>query len=184
MQEKVLTPLGMKDTTFNPGSELMKRIGKAYHRKPGGGFQNVDLRVLRDDGNIKGALVAGGLFSTLDDYARFLTMMLHDGRYGERQVLSAKSALETRKDQTGGARVEMSPYKGQKGYAFGAALLPIEAGDAVRLGDGGAFGTYAWLDRDLELVGVFFAQETVADVGALGAHEVPALVRSAVEGVR
>jgi CubicO group peptidase (beta-lactamase class C family) len=185
MQEKILTPLGMKDTTFNPGSDLMKRAGKAYHRKPGGGFQEVNLRSLRDDGNVKGALVAGGLLSSLDDYARFLTMMRHDGRYGGRQVLSAQAAQEVQKDQTRGARIDMSPYRGQKGYGFGVALLPIQGkADAIRLGDGGALGTYAWIDRDLESIGLFFAQETLADIGALSSHDVPELVREAVERVR
>ena len=124
MEEKILGPLGMKDTTFNP-NQVKTRIGKAYHRKPGGGFQEVNLQTLRGDGNVKGALVAGGLLSSLDDYARFLTMMLHYGSYGGRQVLSEGAARAVQTDQTRGARIDLTPYKGQTGYGFGMRCYPL-----------------------------------------------------------
>jgi hypothetical protein len=111
-------------------------------------------------------------------------MMLHYGLYGGRQVLSEGAAREVQKDQTRGARIDLSPYKGQVGYGLGIALLPIPATHgAIRLGDGGSLGTYVWLDRDLDLIGLFFAQEMYSDIGALSAKEVPALVRAAVERV-
>lgn len=180
LREKILGPLGMMETTFNPAGKLIERIGKAYSRKPDGGFQVVAGR--RPDGHTKGALVAGGLYSTLDDYARFLTMMLHDGRYGGRKVLSAQAALETQKDQTGGAPVKASPYKNQKGYGLGAVVMGADAnGKPVYIGDGGAFGTYGWIDREQDLAGVFFAQEIVRDIYALSIVDVPSLARQAVQ---
>ena len=41
-----------------------------------------------------------------------------------------------------------------------------------------------WMDRDLDLIGVFFAQEMLNDIGPLSSHDVPGLVRTAAERVR
>jgi CubicO group peptidase (beta-lactamase class C family) len=181
MREKILVPLDMKDTSFNPTGEALKRIGNIYIKKPGGGFRKLSGP---PDGNIKGALVPGGLYSTLDDYAHFLTMMLHDGDYAGRRVLSAKAALETQKDQTGGAPVVSSPYRNQKGYGLGAAVMGLDAkGAPSYIGDGGAWGTYGWIERDRDLVAVFFAQHQLNQIYNLSNIEVPALVRKAVDGL-
>jgi CubicO group peptidase (beta-lactamase class C family) len=183
MREKILAPLGMSDTTFNPSPEERQRTGGIYHHQQGGGFQREGLPALQ--GNVRGALVAGGLYSTIDDYARFLTMMLSDGRYGGRQVLPAKAALETQIDQTRGAPIKASPYRNQKGYGLGAAIMGVDsAGKPVYIGDGGAFGTYGWIERDQDLIGVFFTQNRLRDIYNLSMVDIRNLVRAAVDGAK
>lgn len=178
LKERILDPLGMTETTFNPTGTLLARIGSIYSRKPAGGFAIVGRP---PDGNIKGALVPGGLYSTIDDYARFLSMMLNYGEYNGRKVLSAKSARETQQDQTAGAPVKASPYKNQKGYGFGAAIMGIDAqGAPVYAADGGAWGTYGWVEHDRDIVGVFFTQNVVNQVYSLSIVDVPNLVRGAI----
>ena len=94
--------------------------------------------------------------------------------------LEAASLPSLEVDHAAAAKYDFSALRARL-----VALLPIKGrGDAIRLGDGGALGTYVWLDRDLELIGGFFAQETLADISALSSHEVPDLVREAVERVR
>ncbi len=182
MKEKILDPLGMTETTFNPTGDLLRRIGCIYSRKPTGGFT---ILVQPPDGNIKGALVPGGLYSTIDDYARFLTMMLNYGKYRGRTVLTKRSAQETQKDQTGGAPIKASPYKNQKGYGLGAVIMGLDArGAPVYAGDGGAWGTYGWVEHDHDLAAVFFTQDVVNQVYDLSIVEIPALVRKAVEEAR
>ncbi|MBZ5610638.1 MAG: beta-lactamase family protein [Acidobacteriia bacterium] len=183
MREKILAPLGMRDTSFNPTADQRQRSGGIYVHKQGGGFQRENLPALQ--GNIRGALVAGGLHSTLDDYARFLTMMLNDGRFNGHQVLPAKAALETQKDQTGGAPIKSSPYRNQKGYGLGAAVMGVDAsGKPIYIGDGGAFGTYGWIDRDQELIGVFFTQNRLRDIYNLSMVEIRDLVRAAADNAK
>jgi CubicO group peptidase (beta-lactamase class C family) len=183
MHEKILAPLGMTDTTFNPTAEQRARSGGIYAHKPGGGFQRENLPALQ--GNVRGALVAGGLYSTLDDYARFLTMMLNDGRYAGRQVLPSKAALETQKDQTNGAPIKSSPYRGQKGYGLGAAIMGVDAaGKPLYIADGGAFGTYGWIERDQDLAGVFFTQNRLRDIYNLSIVDIRNLVRAAVDAAK
>ncbi len=183
MREKILGPLGMRDTSFNPTPEQRQRSGGIYVHKQGGGFQRENLPALQ--GNVRGALVAGGLYSTLDDYARFLTMMLGDGRFNGRQILPAKAALETQKDQTGGAPIKSSPYRNQKGYGLGAAIMGVDAaGKPEYIGDGGAFGTYGWIERDQDLIGVFFTQNRLRDIYNLSMVDIRDLVRAAVDGAK
>jgi len=183
MREKILQPLGMHDTTFNPSAALRERSGGIYVHKQGGGFQRESLPALQ--GDIRGALVAGGLYSTIDDYARFLTMMLNDGRFNGRQVLPVNAALATQKDQTKGAPIKSSPYRNQKGYGFGAAVMGVDAaGNPVYIGDGGAFGTYGWIERDRDLVGVFFTQNRLRDIYNLSMVEIRDLVRAAVDSAK
>ena len=39
MQQRLFTPLGMKDTTFGPNSEQVKRLAKSYRPDKGGVLQ-------------------------------------------------------------------------------------------------------------------------------------------------
>jgi CubicO group peptidase (beta-lactamase class C family) len=182
MREKILMPLGMDETTFNPTGDMLKRIGNIYRRKSQGEFE---VTGRPPDGNIKGALVPGGLYSTLDDYARFLMMMLNDGRYAGRRVLSAKAALETQTDQTRQVPIKGSPYRNQKGYGLGAVILETDAsGKPVLVGDGGAWGTLGWIDRSRDLACVFFAQLQFNQIYDLAYQDVPSIVRSAVDAHR
>ncbi len=55
-------------------------------------------------------LIAGGARSTARDYARFVAMIAGGGRLGAVQVLSPQAVALMQRDQTGGARIESSPY--------------------------------------------------------------------------
>jgi len=94
LQRKILDPLGMKDTTFWPNDEQLKRLVKAY---------NTDDKPLRfgKDGCTpqlefpKKAKVfpaaSGGLFSTPRDMIRFSQMLAHHGEWKGRRIISRKA---------------------------------------------------------------------------------------------
>jgi CubicO group peptidase (beta-lactamase class C family) len=181
MRAKILDPVGMPDTTFNPQPEVFERIPTVYAAKEGGGLQII-LGV--PDGKIVGADIGGGLYSTLDDYARFLQMHLDNGRVGDTRVLSPEAVREMLKDQTGGVpQKRPSPYVNMKGYSFGAAILEVdEEGRALLLGDGGAFGTFGWIDLKADLVGVYLTQMRIASYYDLFVEGIPEAARAAAEG--
>jgi CubicO group peptidase (beta-lactamase class C family) len=183
MRAKILDPVGMPDTTFNPQPKVFDRIPTVYAAQEGGGLQ-VILGV--PDGNIVGADIGGGLYSTLDDYARFLQMHLDGGRVGDTRVLSPEAVREMLSDQTGGVpQKRRSPYGDMKGYAFGAAILEVdEEGNPLLLGDGGAFGTFAWIDLEADLVGVYLTQMRITSHYDLFVEGIPEAARTAVEGRR
>ncbi len=85
--------------------------------------------------------VAGGLFTTAADYARFLEMVLNKGMFRGKRVLSERVVEEWFKDQTGGARYVNSPLPGAR-YSLGAW---IEPGGVVS--SPGLLGSCPWADR-------------------------------------
>lgn len=73
---------------------------------------NTDFRNARGDdpvGRGKVALAAGGAFSTPEDYIHFLQMILQDGIYNGKQVLSKESVELMQHNYTKGAEVAYSP---------------------------------------------------------------------------
>lgn len=91
-QKRILDPLGMKDTSFNPQGDQLRRAANRYVPREGGGFQLMPNG--KPTGDVRVTIVGGGLYSTLDDYAKFLSMILHGGKFGSGRVLSEKSVRE------------------------------------------------------------------------------------------
>lgn len=94
LKEKVFDPLGMKDTTFTPDAEQLKRLVKAYNS------DDKPLRPARD--NCARQLVfpksgklfpaaSGGLFSTPRDMIRFSQMLAHHGEWKGRRIISRQT---------------------------------------------------------------------------------------------
>jgi len=88
-------PLGMLDTGFNPPEELRGHIApttlcEAYLMPCEGPNEEIIRGVVHDPTARRMGGVAGhaGLFSTADDLAVFCQMLLNDGAYGRRSILS------------------------------------------------------------------------------------------------
>jgi CubicO group peptidase (beta-lactamase class C family) len=133
MREHLWKPLGMKKTRFEWGGDESAIPEEA--RKRGEGRY------------VSGG---GGLSSTLDDMAAFYQMHLNGGRYGDKQILSRKSATEMHKKQ-------ISAGSGSYGLGFGL-LWPGRGGVARVFMHGGAYGTFCWGDSECQLVGIIFSQ--------------------------
>ncbi|OYT71992.1 MAG: hypothetical protein CFK52_06420 [Chloracidobacterium sp. CP2_5A] len=129
--------------------------------------------------------VAGGMWSTLDDYMNFLRMLYAGGVFEGRRVLSAQSCLEMRRDQTRGVPIVSSPYQGygqpDTRYGFGWWLNAVDAnGVGVNVSDGGALGTLPWIDYRTGALGVFFAQTSLGSVFSL-TEQIRASVNQAIQ---
>lgn len=140
--ERIAAPLGLRNTRF--GTLL-----------PVGG----------DAGTTELPWVAGGAVSTLDDYARFLQMLLGKGEFAGRRVLSEASIDAMWRDQVP-ERVEVQPvgFAAEKvRYGLGTWIETL-AGGVVRVSDPGAFGFTPWVDLDLRVAGVFAVRDRVQRV--------------------
>ena len=94
LKEKILDPLGMKDTVFNPGAGQLRRLVKAY---------TSDDKPLRPaaDGCARQLVfpkvkkiypaASGGLFSTPRDMVRFSQMLAHHGEWKGKVIISRKT---------------------------------------------------------------------------------------------
>ena len=94
-RERIFTPLGMRDTGFNPPAALIPRIAPTENCTPyGWPCEGPDRKMLRgivhDPTSRRMGGVAGhaGLFSTAADLSIFVRMLLNNGSYGGVRILS------------------------------------------------------------------------------------------------
>ncbi len=158
LQERLFTPLGMKDTTFYPTDAQRARMVTAYAKnKDTGALDAVPPRPEfgpRDkppQGN-------GGLYSTAPDYARFCQMLLNGGTVDGHRYLSAEAMKFITTPQTGDLptgffqNATFGQHGANYGWGLGTCILrtPHEGAAAVlspgTFGHGGAWGTQAWVD--------------------------------------
>ena len=131
MQQRLFTPLGMKDTTFWPTAEQVDRLAKTYRpTKDKTGLEEAPLGQLLKpltDRDHRFPMPAGGLFSTARDTARFCQMLLNQGELGGRRYLSPAAWKELTTRQTAPTIKES--------YGFGLTVGPDG------FGHGGAHAT-------------------------------------------
>lgn len=82
-----------------------------------------------DFGHGKVPLPAGGAYSTPEDYMNFLVMILNEGKFNGKQVLSKQSIIEMQKNRIGkDVRVAYSPAEAANwGYGFGEWIMDSTA---------------------------------------------------------
>ncbi|HTS30910.1 MAG TPA: serine hydrolase domain-containing protein [Bryobacteraceae bacterium] len=154
--DRILMPLGMKDTFFfiPPGKE--SRIAAAYTYQPDG-LKRVNTPVL------KYPTPQGGLFSTALDMLRFHQMMLNKGTLDGRRVLSAAAVESMTASQTG--QMEQVGFAPGVGHGFGFEVVREVSGTfrGNSIGSyvkGGAYRTYGWVDPAKDLTGILMMQRT------------------------
>ncbi len=104
MQQRLFGPLGMKDTTFWPDADQVRRLAKSYRpdeAKTGRRETPITQLIypLSDRGH-RFPMPAGGLFSTAQDTALFCRMLLRGGELNGRRYLSETAFREMTKRQT------------------------------------------------------------------------------------
>ena len=147
LEKRLFDPLGMKDTTFWPTPEQMKKLAIIYRKDKESGklvpVPNGQLTYPLEDRKIRYPEAAGGLFSTPNDLVKFYQMLLGKGEYGGVRFIKPESVAEIAKKQLG------FPHD----YGLGAATK-----DGV-FGHGGACGTDSKVDTNLNLTYLWFVQE-------------------------
>jgi len=167
-QEKIARPCAMKNTHFTP-----------VDTKQGG----------------HAPMLGGGARSTLHDYEHFLSMIVHDGVYDGKRVLSQKAIREMQADQVRQAHVEpgkefVERARGAKHhgiYGLGEWREELDSkGDAVLISSPSWAGAYPWIDKVHGVYGFFL---THVEVNATkkdhfssfyGSPVIPMLVRQAL----
>jgi CubicO group peptidase (beta-lactamase class C family) len=158
---RVFEPLGMRDTTFRPSAEQLKRLAGMYGTKDGKLVANPGS-LIGPPADSRHPIPAGGLYSTGADQARFYRMMLNGGQLDGKRVLSEASVKQMTKAQTGDLKAGFTP-----GMAHGLGFAVVRAPQGVTgmlspgsFGHGGAFGTQSWADPHRDLFVVLLIQRT------------------------
>ena len=147
MKEHLLAPLNMNETYFRPGPKNdITRVATVYKFVSEKGL--IPIRAYGPDPDRKLILASGGLYSSLNNLATFLQMHLNEGTYGQSRILTHLAATEMQKKQTGASKVE---------YGLGWFRDRMtKDGQALSISHPGLFGAQIWIDKDRDLVGVFF----------------------------
>ncbi len=155
VQQRILDPLGMKNTTFYPAKGT---IVTAYAKnRATGALEPVPPRA---GYGVSGhpPLGNGGLYSTGPDYARFCQMLLGGGVLDGKRYLSPAAMKLLTAVQTGALpcgffqSTNFGNHGANYGWGIGTCVLrkPHEGVAAMlspgTFGHGGAWGTQAWID--------------------------------------
>ena len=165
-REKLLDPLGMKDTAFFvTDPEKQKLMAQPVPN-------DSDFRVGRDNNPTvvkKWESASGGMVSTMADFARFAQMLLDGGKFEGKTYLSPKAFELLTTDQIGpgsGIGRDVFYFPGD-GFGFGLGLAvrtdpgnarPPPPGSLSELKWDGASGCYFVIDRKQDMFFVLLEQ--------------------------
>ncbi|MGH2614464.1 MAG: serine hydrolase domain-containing protein [Thermomicrobiales bacterium] len=128
LQERLFTPLGMKDSGFSVPGDKLDRLPTSYFTNPETGTLEVfdgveDSRWASPPPFESGG---GGLVSTADDLLTFGEMMLNNGAYGDERILSRPSVTLMTTDHITPEQKAASPFFPasweNRGWGFGVAI--------------------------------------------------------------
>jgi CubicO group peptidase (beta-lactamase class C family) len=171
LQERLLDPLSMKDTTFWPTAKQLTRVATSYRPNDAkDDLQEITVGQLRYplEDRTRHPVPAGGLFSTAQDLARFLRMVLNGGTLDGKRYLSEAAVKAMTSKQT--------PPAVPDGYGLGWGT------DGTHFGHGGAFGTNMSIDSGRGIITVWLVQH--AGYAGNGDRSQGAFQRAAEEVLR
>jgi CubicO group peptidase (beta-lactamase class C family) len=163
MKERILDPLGMKDTSFYVADATkFPRIAEPFKADRNFGA-NANFSEPRNA--VKYESGGGGMVGTAADYGRFLQMLLNGGTFEGKRYLSPATITYMTSDHLGPGVGLGSAYLPGEGYGFGLGFqvrrengqspIPGTAGDYAW---GGAGGTAFWVDPKQDMYVVFMMQ--------------------------
>jgi methyl acetate hydrolase len=183
LQQNILAPLGMKDTTFIFPKEQFERLVGVYQRETNGSLTPSPRRVPAPPTAYRGD---GGLFSTAPDYLKFTQMILKHGlgpggeRILQEKTVALMSANGTGEIAAGRLKtfrptlsndVDFHPGHDDR-YTLGFLMNPEAVAGARSAGSlawAGLYNTYYWIDPHRNICGVIMMQLLpFADTEAVG----------------
>jgi len=163
LDDRILRPLGMVDSGFSVPEKDHHRIAEAFARDPEDGTE-VSLLDIRRTAIFESG--GGGMVATTMDYARFLQMLLGNGRLGETRLLGRKTIELMTSDHLGSITgpADLLPPGHGFGLGFAVRTSPGMAPFPGSVGNyywGGAAGTTFWVDPVERLTAVMMIQAPV-----------------------
>src|SRR2546421_4760013 len=171
LRQQILDPLGMTSTAFKITPEMRARLAKVHARGADGKLTVTAFEVPQDPEFEPGG---GGLYSTAQDYQRFMRMIMNAGRGNGNQVVSPPTIELMARNAMGPLRVNMLPsfnpalsrnaefFPGSP-KSWGLTFMINEETAATGRSAGslawaGLANTYFWIDRKKNLGGVYLTQ--------------------------
>ena len=163
----IFEPLEMVDTSFSCPEEKLDRLASLYEHIPDNEPRLLEIPFL----NTKMASGGGGLFSTMNDYHNFCSMLLHQGEFNGKRLIGRKTLelmtvnhLPNNQDLTEMSESAFSetPYAGVGfGLGFSVMLDPAKSQTTSDIGEygwGGAASTVFMINPKEEMFIIFLTQ--------------------------
>jgi CubicO group peptidase (beta-lactamase class C family) len=160
LSDRILTPLGMTDSGFSVPEASQSRIAEPFGTDPESAA-TVELLDVRRPAMFESG--GGGMVATAMDYARFLAMLLGNGRLGSTRLLGRKTVELMTSDHLGTITGSADLLPPGHGFGLGFAVR-TQAGMAPFPGSvgnyywGGVAGTTFWVDPVERLYAVLMIQ--------------------------
>ncbi|MFD1629340.1 serine hydrolase domain-containing protein [Pseudopedobacter beijingensis] len=164
LQKKIFDPLEMKSTFFFLPAQQKSRLSTLYSETKEGrlirtpAIQNgyaIDYATSGAQTYLSGG---SGLISNIDDYAKFLQMILNKGSYGGKTILKPETVDLMSSNHTGELKVENKPNH----FGLGLEITTEEgAKNGAKVGKlswSGMFGTTFWIDPERKAIAILMTQ--------------------------
>ena len=170
--EHIGGPLGMDSTAFSLNHDMQARQSAVHARLPDGSLTAIDLARSPEPEFPSGG---GGLYSTVEDYCRFLQMILGRGSRDSVEVLRPETVDQMTVNNMGDLRVVALPavmpeitndaefFPGVEktwGLTFQINEEPLPTGrPAGGLMWAGIANSYFWIDMENQVAGTYISQQ-------------------------
>jgi CubicO group peptidase (beta-lactamase class C family) len=172
--ERLLQPLGMKDSFYFPPENKKDRIAMVYHKPRGGGeLQRTTEHLLGGDPAAfrKGARYPApgfGLYSTASDLVRLYQMLLNGGTLDGKRYL-ARPTVDLMTQSYTAHIPNLATLRGT-GWGLTFEIITNPNGNFLMysqgtFGHGGAFGTAGWIDPKKDMIRIFLTQDSEGEAG-------------------
>jgi methyl acetate hydrolase len=172
-QEHIFKPLGMVDTSYAVAADKQSRLAPQFTRATGAiaplpkaTVASTPTAPFRGD---------GGLYSTVEDYGRFVRMLLNGGTFNGRRILSESSVTMMGQNAIGSVVLDLQPDADKqrtRPFPLGAAKDKFGLGFQIAADDpatkgfrspgsmswAGIFNTEFWVDPVKHIGGVHMMQ--------------------------
>jgi len=162
LQERILAPLGMLDTFFLMPPDKYERVAEPFDRDPDTGKP---VQLIEKETRQRFESAGGGLWSTMDDYTRFVRMLYLGGTLDGTRIIGRKTLAFMASDHLGPNVRNGTPALLAPGHGFGLGfcvrLVPGMASTPGTPGEfywGGLAGTAFWIAPQEELVAMMMIQ--------------------------
>jgi methyl acetate hydrolase len=172
LNEHFIRPLGMEDTSYAVPASKTARVVTTHSRSTG------TLVETPNPATISSAVAGdGGLNSTAADYIKFLQMLLNDGKWQGKSLLSKSSIQAMTTNQIGSVVVEtqpaaladrtrpfpVAPAAGRDKFGFGFEITTSNKENPNLRSPGsytwaGIYNTHFWVDPKRGIAGVIMFQ--------------------------
>ena len=154
LKKRIFEPLGMMDTGYNLKDTQLSRVATVHEFD-----ENGVLKPKKNQPTNQGNTIwsgSYGLFSTAGDYMKFCRMLLNNGKWNGKRLLSRKTVELMTVNHVGG-------LYGDQGFGLGFAIITNlaesqELGSEGRYYWGGYFRTHFFIDPKEQLIAIIMIQ--------------------------